>query len=65
MSEYKHVVTAEAFGPEGQIFQRVTLEQFYDSSEGQVENQERLFMGVITGAADALVQHRDENAGAE
>ena len=61
MSEYKHSVVLEASGPEG-VYQRVTFEQFYDSTAEQVENQERLFGGVVGAVMTAAIQHRDENA---
>lgn len=60
-SEFKHTIVAEASGPEG-VYQRITFEQFYDSSSEQVENQERLFTSVVAGVTQAAMGHRDGNA---
>lgn len=61
MSEYKHVVTVEATGPEGKVYQRATFEQFYDSGEQQVANQENLFTNTVMGVMAASKNHRDSS----
>lgn len=60
---YKHKITAEASNPEGKLRQRITFEQFYDTKEQQVENQERLFVGALMGTMEAAKDHRDANVG--
>lgn len=61
MSEFKHVVVCEASGPEG-IYQRITFEQFYDTSPEQVSQQETLFTSVAMAVMDAAKKYRDEAA---
>jgi putative hemolysin len=64
MTEYAHKVTVEATGPEG-LYQRITFEQFYDSSEAQISEQERLFLRVANVVMDTAKEMRDENVKVE
>lgn len=60
MSQYKHKIVLEA-GTNERVDTRVTFEQFYETKEQQVENQERLFTAVSAAVAGAAVEHRDAN----
>ena len=60
MSEYRHAVVIEASGPDG-LYQRITFEQFYDSGDTQVAEQERLFLSVANAVMETAKQYRDDN----
>jgi hypothetical protein len=64
MSEYAHKVVMEATGPEG-VYQRFTFEQFYDESNAQIAEQERLFLSVANAVMETAKQMRDDNVKVE
>lgn len=60
MNTFSHKVVLEATGPDGDVFQRITFEQFYDDNMDQIKAQARLFGDVADAVKAASLATRDK-----